>query len=48
MGRVWLSKVNLLMGRVALSPWYLFGLGQPSPGAYGLDGKVKGKPQEGL
>ena len=33
---------------VALHPWYLFGLRRPSPGAYGLYGRVNGKLQEDL
>ena len=33
---------------VALCPWYLFVLRRPSPGVYGLYGRVNGKLQEDL
>ena len=36
------------MGGVALPPWYLFGLRQPSPGISGLYGRFNGELQEGL
>ena len=41
----WLTLSHLLMGGVALPPWYLFGLRWPSSGAYGLYSKVNVTPK---
>ena len=50
-GKALLSKALIqlsLIAGVALPPWYLFGLRQPSPGVYRLSGRVNGDVQEGL